>query len=125
MMQYKNRDIIVLRPLGGGNSWTDDQVVVKVLESGEEEVVRKGDIVGYTEDPKSDVVKKGEALVGVAADSTHPSTNAEHAKKQLEDHKKAKEEKVKREKEDVKNLQAPEVQAAPVVKTVPFDKTKK
>lgn len=124
-MQYKNRDVIVLRPLGGGNSWTDDQVVVRVLESGDEEVVRKGDIVGYTEDPKSDAVKKGEALVGVARDPNHPANNAEVAKKQLEDHQKAQEEKVKKEKEDAKNLQAPEVQAAPVVKTVPFDKTKK
>lgn len=120
-MLYKNREVIVLRPVGGMSSWADDLVVVRVLESGEEETIRKGEIVGYTEDPKSDKVKSGEALAGVSRDPSHPSQNAEQAKKQLEEHNKAREEKAKEVNEKHEQQRLDEAKAAPVVQTIQYD----
>jgi hypothetical protein len=120
-MKWKNRDVIVLRPVSGGGSWTDDLVVVRVLESGDEETVRKGDIVGYTEDPNSDVVKSGQGLVGVSAEPNHPAFNAKTADQQLKDYeenRKALEEQQAKDREAQNQTVAAQ---APVVQTVPFD----
>ena len=120
-LKWKNRDIVVLRPVGGMGSWSDDLVVVRVLESGEEETVRKGEIVGYTEDPDSDVVKSGEALVGTSRDPNHPSNNGEAAKKQLEEHNKQMEENRKTDEQKAEQQKLDEAKQAPVVQTVQFD----
>lgn len=124
MMKYKNRDVVVLRPVGGATSWADDLVVVRVLESGEEETVRKGEIIGYTEDPKSDEAKKGNTITG-AVDATHPSVNADNAKKQLEDHNKAQEQKQKEWDKAEEQRQADVAKTAPIVQTVPMQEVQK
>ena|SRR5688572_3192376 len=121
VLKWKNRDVIVLRPVGGMASWSDDLVVVRVLESGEEETVRKGEIVGYTEDPESEVVKKGEALVGTSRDPNHPARNADVAKKNLEDYNKSLEQKKADEAKNAEQQKLDEAKQAPVVQTVPFD----
>lgn len=55
-MQYKNRDVFVVRP------HNEEQVVVQVVQTGDQEVVYKKDIVGYTEESGSKEVKAGMAL---------------------------------------------------------------
>lgn len=56
MMKYKNRDVFVVRPQN------EEQVVVQVVQTGDQEVANKKDIVGYTEETGSKEVKQGMAL---------------------------------------------------------------
>jgi hypothetical protein len=123
-LKWKNRDVVVLRPVGGMSSWADDLVVVRVLESGEEETVRKGDIVGYTEDPNSEQVKRGEALVGTSRDPSHPAVNADLAQKNLDEYNANLEQKAKDEQKAAQDQNLVAAQSAPVVQTLPFDPKK-
>ena len=67
MLKWKNRDVYVIRPHGAGNSWTDDLVVIEIAGSGEQEIVRKGDIEGWNEPEMGDKLVRGEKQYGTPA----------------------------------------------------------
>lgn len=56
MMRYKNREVFVVRP------YDEELVVVQVVQTGDQEVAKKTDIEGYTEEVDSKEVQLGMAL---------------------------------------------------------------